>query len=185
MRSEAKCVTLLGIYFGSFHGSKIIYLLLWSITLNLGMSTECREKMLRRKAKSQNHKGLPTKMISIHHSFHYYLLSFPPLFLLLLHCAPCSFQCHHPFRSFLGSSDVQESICNAGDPVSIPGSGRFAGEGKGYPLQYSWASLVAQLVKNPPAMWETWVRSLGWEDTLEKGTATHSSILAWRIPWAV
>ena len=45
------------------------------------------------------------------------------------------------------------------------------------------ASLVAQLVKNPPAMWETWVRSLGWEDTLEKGTATHSSILAWRIPW--
>ena len=51
------------------------------------------------------------------------------------------------------------------------------------PLQYSWASLVAQLVKNPPAMWETWVRSLGWEDPLEKGKATHSSILAWRIPW--
>ena len=44
---------------------------------------------------------------------------------------------------------------------------------------------VAQLVKNPPAMWETWVRSLGWEDPLEKGTATHSSILAWRIPWTV
>ena len=49
--------------------------------------------------------------------------------------------------------------------------------------QYSWASLVAQLVKNPPAMWETWVQSLGWEDPLEKGKATHSSILAWRIPW--
>ena len=65
----------------------------------------------------------------------------------------------------------------------IPGSGRFAGEGIGYPLQYSWASLVAQLVKNPPAMWETWVRFLGWEDPLEKGKATHSSILAWRIPW--
>ena len=48
-----------------------------------------------------------------------------------------------------------------------------------------WASLVAQLVKNPPAMWETWVRSLGWEDLLEKGKATHSSILAWRIPWAI
>ena len=47
----------------------------------------------------------------------------------------------------------------------------------------NWASLVAQLVKNPPAMWETWVRSLGWEDPLEKGTAAHSSILAWRIPW--
>ena len=47
------------------------------------------------------------------------------------------------------------------------------------------ASLVAQLVKNPPAMWETWVQSLGWEDTLEKGKAPHSSILAWRIPWTV
>ena len=49
----------------------------------------------------------------------------------------------------------------------------------------SWASLVAQLVKNPPAMWETWVQFLGWEDPLEKGKATHSSILAWRIPWTV
>ena len=55
----------------------------------------------------------------------------------------------------------------------------------GYPLQYSWASLVAQLVKNLPAMYETWVRSLGWEDPLEKGMATHSSILAWRIPWTI
>ena len=56
--------------------------------------------------------------------------------------------------------------------------GRSAGEGIGYPLQYSWASLVAQLVKNLPAMWETWVNSLGPEDPLEKGKATHSSILA-------
>ena len=64
----------------------------------------------------------------------------------------------------------------------IPRSGRSTGEAIGYPLQYSWASLVAQLVKNPPAMRETWVRSLGWEDPLEKGTATHSSILAWRTP---
>ena len=63
--------------------------------------------------------------------------------------------------------------------------GRSAGEGIAYPLQYSWASLVAQLVKNPPAMWDTWVRSLGWEDPLEKEMATHSSILAWRIPWTV
>ena len=55
------------------------------------------------------------------------------------------------------SSVGKESACNAGDPGSIPGSGRSAGEGIGYPLQYSWASLVAQLVKNPPAMWETWV----------------------------
>ena len=53
----------------------------------------------------------------------------------------------------------------------------------GYPLQYSWASLVAQLVKNLPAVWETWVQSLGWEDPLEKGTAAHPNILAWRIPW--
>ena len=64
----------------------------------------------------------------------------------------------------------------------IPGSGRSPGEGIGYPLQYSWVPMVAQSVKNPPAMWETWVRSLGWEDSLEEGMATHSSILAWRIP---
>ena len=67
----------------------------------------------------------------------------------------------------------------------IPGSGRSTGEGIGYPLQYSCASLVADLVKNLPAMGETWVRSLGWEDPLEKGKATHSSILAWRILWTV
>ena len=65
----------------------------------------------------------------------------------------------------------------------IPGSGRSTGEGIGYSLQYSWASLVVQLVKNLPAIWETWVPPLGWEDPPEKGTATHSSILAWRIPW--
>ena len=86
---------------------------------------------------------------------------------------------------FPDSSVGKESTCNAGDPGSIPGSGRSSGEGIGYPLQYSWASLVAQLVKNPPAVWETWVRSLGWEDPLEKGKATHSSILAWRIPWTL
>ena len=63
----------------------------------------------------------------------------------------------------------------------ISGLERSAGKGIGYPLQYSWASLVAQLVKNPCAMQETWVRSLGWEDPLEKGKATHFSILAWRI----
>ena len=63
----------------------------------------------------------------------------------------------------------------------IPGSGRSRGEGIGYPLQYSWASLVAQLAKNLSTMRETWVQSLGWEDPLEEGMATHSSILAWRI----
>ena len=83
---------------------------------------------------------------------------------------------------FPDSSAGRESACKAGDPGSIPGSGRSPGEGIGYPLQYSWASLVAQTVKSPPAMQETWVRSLGLEDPLEEGMATHSSILAWRIP---
>ena len=88
-------------------------------------------------------------------------------------------------RGFPGSSAGKESACNAGDPSSTPGSGRSAGKGIDYPLQYSWASLVTQLVKNPPAMQETWVRSLGWEDPLEKGKANYSSILAWRIPWTI
>ena len=80
------------------------------------------------------------------------------------------------------SSASKEFACNAGDPSSIPGWGRSPGEGIGYTLQYSWASQVAQPVKNLPAMWETWFRFLGWEDPLEKGTATYSGILAWRIP---
>ena len=86
---------------------------------------------------------------------------------------------------FPGSSVGKKSSCNAGNPSSIPGSGRSAGEWIGYPLLYSWASLVAQLKKNPPAMWETWIRSLGWEDPLEMGKTIHSSILAWRIPRTV
>ena len=87
--------------------------------------------------------------------------------------------------SFPDNSFVKESTCNAGDPGSIPGLGRSAGGGIGYPFLYSWASLVVQLVKNLSAMRETWVLSLGWEDPLEKGKATHSNILAWRIPWTV
>ena len=79
---------------------------------------------------------------------------------------------------FADSLVGKESTCNAGGPGLIPGLGRSAGEEIGYPLQYSWASLVAQLVKNPPVIQGTWVRSLGWEDPLEKGKATHSSILA-------
>ena len=70
---------------------------------------------------------------------------------------------------FPDSSAGKEAACNAEDPHLIPGLGRSAGEGIGYPLLYSWASLVAQLVKNSPATWETWVQSLGWEDPLEKG----------------
>ena len=89
----------------------------------------------------------------------------------------------HVLMNFPDSSLGEESTCNAGDPSSIPRSGRSPGEGIDYPLQYSRAHLVAQLVKNNmPAIRETWVRFLGWEDPLEKGKATHSSILAWRIP---
>ena len=86
----------------------------------------------------------------------------------------------------MGSPDSSvgiEPTCNAGDPGSIPWPGRFAGEGTGYPFKYSWASLVAQLVKNP--LREILVQSLGWEDPMEKGKTTQSSILTWRIPWNV
>ena len=88
-------------------------------------------------------------------------------------------------QGFPDSSVGQESTCNARDPGSIPGLGISTGERIGYPVQDSWASLVAQLVKNRPAVQETWVRSLGWEDPLEQGKAIHSSILAWRIPWTI
>ena len=79
---------------------------------------------------------------------------------------------------FPDTSVGKESACNAEDPGSIPGSGRSIGERIGYALQYSWASLVAQLVKNPPAMQETWVQSLGEDDPLEEGKTAHSRILA-------
>ena len=80
---------------------------------------------------------------------------------------------------FSGGSAGKQSACNAKDPGLIPGSESSPGEGTGYPLQYSWASLVAQMVKNLPAMQETSVGSLGWEDPLE---ATLSNIFACRIP---
>ena len=111
--------------------------------------------------------------------FHCVIRSWRILFCSTLHFSRCL------KNSFLDSSVGEESSCNAGDPSSIPGSGRSAGEGIGYLLKYPWASLVAQVVTNPPGMRETWVQSLGWEDALEKGKATHSSILAWRIPWPV
>ena len=85
-------------------------------------------------------------------------------------------------KGFLGSSAGKESACNAGNPGSIPRLGRSPEEVIGYPFQYSWASLVAQTVKKPSAMRETWVIRLDWEDALEEGMATHSSILALRIP---
>ena len=96
---------------------------------------------------------------------------------------------------------VKNPPANAGDARDmglVPGLGRSPGEGNGYPLWYSglensmlsqrvrhdlmtWASLVAQMVKNQLAIQETWVQSLGWEDSLEEGMATHSSVLVWRI----
>ena len=85
---------------------------------------------------------------------------------------------------FPGSSADKESVCNIGDPGSIPGLGRSRRRDR-LPTPVFLDSLVAQMVKNPPAIQETWVRSLGWEDPLEEGMATHSSILAWRILWAI
>ena len=85
------------------------------------------------------------------------------------------------YMSLPCNSAGKESACNKGDTSSIPGSGRSDGEGIGYPLQSSWASLVAQLLKNQPTMCKTWIQSLSWEDTLEKGTRI-TNILAWRIP---
>ena len=83
-----------------------------------------------------------------------------------------------PPQGFPRGSVGKESAWNAGDPRFDSWVGKIhwrrAGEGIGYPLQYSWASLVAQLVKNPPAMWETWVRPLGWEDPLEKFHGLYS-----------
>ena len=79
---------------------------------------------------------------------------------------------------FPGGSEVKASASNAGDPCSIPGSGRSPGEGNGNPLQYSWTSLVAQMVEHLPTMWKTGVQSLGQEDPLENKMATHSSTLA-------
>ena len=83
---------------------------------------------------------------------------------------------------FPGGSAGKESACKAGDPGLILGSGGAPGEGIGYPIQYSWHSLVSHMVKNLPAVRETCLQSLGWEDPLQEGIATHSSILAWRIP---
>ena len=86
-------------------------------------------------------------------------------------------------RAFQVVPVVKNPPANGGDAGPIPGLGRSPRGGHGNPLQYAWASLVAQMVKNTPAMQETWVRSLSWEDPLEEGMTTHSSILAWKIPW--
>ena len=129
----------------------------------------CKVKNFVLKASSQNH----TSYCSHHWSWTLILK-------LLLKLSNSYFRIHD--IGFPGSSASKESTCNSGDPSLIPRSGRSPGEGIDYPLQYSWASLVAQMVKNLLAMWETWVRSLGWQDPLEEGMATHPSILTWRIP---
>ena len=87
------------------------------------------------------------------------------------------------YQGFPGSSAGKESTCNAGDPGTIPGSGRSFGEGIGYPFQCSWTSLVIQIMKNQPDMRKKGILSLGQEDALEKEMTTHFSILVWRIPW--
>ena len=86
------------------------------------------------------------------------------------------------YLGFPGSSASKESTCNAEELGSIPGSGRSPEEGIGYPLQYSWASLAAQMVKNPPAMRET-IWSLGWEDPLEEGMASTPVFWPEESPW--
>ena len=88
-----------------------------------------------------------------------------------------------PSRPFPSSSAGKESACNAGDSSLIPGSGRSPGEGTGYPRQYSWASLVAQMVKNPPAMWETWVWVLGWEEPWRRAWQPTPVFLSGESPW--
>ena len=101
---------------------------------------------------------------------------FPPSLSFFLFCGKIYIN-----LGFLGSSTCKKPTCNAGDPSSIPGLESSPGEGIGYPLLYSWASVVAQPVKNPPAMRETWVPSLGWEDPLGKEMAIHSRNIAWKI----
>ena len=98
-------------------------------------------------------------------------LSFPILWVLCSTHDSAVLYLHSPSLGFPGGSTGRESTCNAEDPSLIPGSKRFPEEEIGYPLQFSWVSLVAQRVKNLPVMRETWVRSLGWEDPLEKGIA--------------
>ena len=107
------------------------------------------------------------------------LKSFPTLQLESISSLALSLLCGPALTSvgFPDSLVGKESACNAGDPGLIPGSGRSTGEAIGYPLRYSWASLVAQLVKNLPIMRETWVRSLGSEYPLEKGKAEYFSIV--------
>ena len=126
------------------------------------------------KKNSQVHWYFILSLVSISFISTLFFISFLLLTVVLVCYSFCDFwgiklDYLRSFLGFSGSSAGKESACNAGDPGLIPGSGRTAGEGIGYPLQYSWAHLMAQSVKNPLAMRETWVWSLGWEDPLEEG----------------
>ena len=128
----------------------------------------------------------------IYHLLYNCMIWGPFIFSVTLHLSPWCFSWEyypHLFNEFcnMGFPDilVKNPPAMQETPVQILGSGRSPGKQIGCQLQCSWASLVAELVKNPPALRETWVWSLGWEDPLERRKATHSSILAWRIPWTV
>ena len=105
------------------------------------------------------------------------------IFQLMKHCWSISSYCTSIIMGFPDSSAGKESTCTSGDPSLIPGSGRSPGEGIGYPLQYSWATIWWLRQRNLPATQEIWIRSLGWEAPLEEGMATHSSNLAWETSW--
>ena len=102
-------------------------------------------------------------------STHLICLSFPVLWVLCLTHDSAVLYLYSPSLGFPGGSTGKECTCNTEDPSLIPGSERFPEDEIGYPLQFSWVSLVAQRVKNLPVMRETWVWSLGWKDPLEKG----------------
>ena len=120
---------------------------------------------------------LVIRMVYHLHIWGYWYFSQQSLFQLVSHSA-WHFSWSTLYMCFPDNSVGKESTCNAEDPSSIRGLGGSPGEGIGYPLRYSWASLVAQLLKNPPEMQKIRIQSLSWEDPLEKGKATHSSILA-------
>ena len=140
--------------------------------------------MLRKKGSQRQYKALAMKAnvefeMQIKTNFFYCWRNvkiYPEIYLTL--------ESPNSNMGFPDRSAGKESACNVGDPSLIPGSRRSTGEVIGYSLQYSWDSLMDQLVKNSPEMRETWVWSLDWEDPLEKGKATHNSILAWRILWS-
>ena len=122
------------------------------------------------------------KCVSEIRTHHHHVFCNPPPFPsgdIIFECESPSLQeTYH--LGFPDSSAGKESACNAGDPSSIPGS--ISWRRNRLSFKYSWVSLVAQMVKNLSEMQETWVKFLGWDNPLEEGMATHSRILAWRIP---